>query len=376
MLNGSQPPSLAPLPNTPTSAAAKEEEEEDILMDSPSGSMGEDDVSGLDPPRATSLLHPAQELVGGRTQHVQIMKASFFTSKEDLNLTYSIQTPRLHPPLSTSSRPDSRLDDSFVVRPSSRGPGAGVTASAHPSPFSRSMLQNAPYQTSTAAPSPSQLIHDQAPPTAEPLDPFTKFHRSRRPLVLPPAQMTPLQAQSAVLMAKRNLNVLVPLTDRKDRILCDLGLFLGRSFRVGWGPNWTLAHSGVLISPAAAESAAKGWSQGGLFSSVAPRQSVEDRGHPIRVVLEQVSVNQSPKTCDLVSQVLTYCLGREREREREREWGGGEGVGGKGRGGGGSGMRERERGGGRGEGKKGKRGGGGEVFYSQILHFSFDLAIS
>lgn len=270
-------------------------------MDSPSGSMGEDDASALDPPRGASLLLPSQEIVGDKTHHVQIMKASFFNSKEDLNLTYSIQTPRLHPPLATSSRPGSRLDDSFAVQPLSRS--VGVT-SAHPSPFSRSILQNGPHQTSTAMPSPNQLIHNQAPPTSEPLDPFTKFHRSRRPLVPPPAQMTPLQAQSAVLMAKRNLNVLVPLTDRKDHMLCDLGLFLGRSFRVGWGPNWTLAHSGVQVSSTAVESAAKGWSQGGLFSSVAPRQSVEDKGHPIRVVLEQVGVNQSPKTCDSVSHVI------------------------------------------------------------------------
>lgn len=28
----------------------------------------------------------------------------------------------------------------------------------------------------------------------------------------------------------------------------DAGLFAGRSFRVGWGPGWTLAHCGQRLS--------------------------------------------------------------------------------------------------------------------------------
>lgn len=258
-------------------------------MGSPSASVDEDAV--LDSGSASLL--PAQEMVGSRTHHVQIMKASFFNNKGDLNQTYSLESPRLHSPFAPSSRPGSRLEESVVVQPLSH-------ASAYPSPFSRSLLQHTPFQTSTAAPSPNQQPGLVAPPITEPLDPFTKFHRSRRPFVPPQAPMTPLQAQSAVLMAKRNLNVLVPMADKKERILCDLGLFLGRSFRVGWGPNWTLAHSGVLISPTQSEAAAKkGWNQGGLFSSTAPRQS--EKGHPIRVVLEQVSVNLSPEACESVS---------------------------------------------------------------------------
>nr|DBA32194.1 TPA: hypothetical protein GDO54_000004 [Pyxicephalus adspersus] len=34
----------------------------------------------------------------------------------------------------------------------------------------------------------------------------------------------------------------------RDKMLIDMGLFMGRSFRVGWGPNWTLIHSGDVIS--------------------------------------------------------------------------------------------------------------------------------
>lgn len=31
-------------------------------------------------------------------------------------------------------------------------------------------------------------------------------------------------------------------------LLMDNGLFVARSFRVGWGPGWTLAHCGIPLS--------------------------------------------------------------------------------------------------------------------------------
>ncbi|KAM5248279.1 nuclear pore complex protein Nup98-Nup96 isoform 4-T4 [Ctenodactylus gundi] len=45
---------------------------------------------------------------------------------------------------------------------------------------------------------------------------------------------------------------LVPLeksvTYGKGKLLMDMALFMGRSFRVGWGPNWTLANSGKQLN--------------------------------------------------------------------------------------------------------------------------------
>uniref|UniRef100_A0A8B9SZF1 Nuclear pore complex protein Nup98-Nup96 n=1 Tax=Anas platyrhynchos TaxID=8839 RepID=A0A8B9SZF1_ANAPL len=45
---------------------------------------------------------------------------------------------------------------------------------------------------------------------------------------------------------------LVPLdksiTHRKGKLLMDMALFMGRSFRVGWGPNWTLVNCGDRLS--------------------------------------------------------------------------------------------------------------------------------
>ena len=46
----------------------------------------------------------------------------------------------------------------------------------------------------------------------------------------------------------------IPLTQEsyqyeKQALFADAGLFMGRSFRVGWGPGWTLAHCGDTIQP-------------------------------------------------------------------------------------------------------------------------------
>ncbi|KAF7643759.1 hypothetical protein LDENG_00234110 [Lucifuga dentata] len=50
----------------------------------------------------------------------------------------------------------------------------------------------------------------------------------------------------------RRLGGPVPLKDSvtvgKGGLLMDVGLFAGRSFRVGWGPGWTLAHCGQRLS--------------------------------------------------------------------------------------------------------------------------------
>lgn len=38
------------------------------------------------------------------------------------------------------------------------------------------------------------------------------------------------------------------VTYGRGKLLMDMALFMGRSFRVGWGPNWTLANTGEQLS--------------------------------------------------------------------------------------------------------------------------------
>ncbi|KAG7224710.1 hypothetical protein INR49_030040 [Caranx melampygus] len=66
--------------------------------------------------------------------------------------------------------------------------------------------------------------------------------------LLPPRTQEP----SIRTVGTRRLGGPVPLKDSvtlgKGGLLMDAGLFVGRSFRVGWGPRWTLAHCGQQLT--------------------------------------------------------------------------------------------------------------------------------
>lgn len=46
---------------------------------------------------------------------------------------------------------------------------------------------------------------------------------------------------------KLDLECKTPITESHSRNIVDAGLFMGRSFRVGWGPNGILVHAGVAV---------------------------------------------------------------------------------------------------------------------------------
>ena len=83
------------------------------------------------------------------------------------------------------------------------------------------------------------------------------------------------------------------LTDNKEHLIADMGLTMGRSFRVGWGPGLTLVHSGTMLSKET-----KGAGNGPVPSTerefLVPRPSrpVEGRKdtQPFRVIIEKLSI--------------------------------------------------------------------------------------
>ncbi|TKC36301.1 hypothetical protein EI555_012157, partial [Monodon monoceros] len=96
---------------------------------------------------------------------------------------------------------------------------------------------------------------------------------------------------------------LVPLeksvTYGKGKLLMDLALFMGRSFRVGWGPNWTLANSGEQLSgPQELENhqIADSMEYGFLPNPVAVKSLTES---PFKVHLEKLSLRQKKLDEDL-----------------------------------------------------------------------------
>ena len=58
----------------------------------------------------------------------------------------------------------------------------------------------------------------------------------------------------------------------QGRLLMDAALFAGRSFRVGWGPGWTLAHCGDRLG-GACELAPPGEGAGGFGFLAKPARS-------------------------------------------------------------------------------------------------------
>lgn len=60
------------------------------------------------------------------------------------------------------------------------------------------------------------------------------------------------EGQEAVHVPPQHQTAVVPLADSFlngiHHCVADMGAFMGRSFRVGWGPGWTLAHTGPTLS--------------------------------------------------------------------------------------------------------------------------------
>ena len=200
---------------------------------------------------------PSQHLassMGVSNHRVQVMKASFFSDGDDRAqgqqpFSFGVTRP---PMFATTPTSTSLLGE----RPLLRRSGNDMHT---PSRTLSSRLQR-----SSARGSPSPLLS--------------------APGHYPHPAVSSLQAQASVIMAKHNLSQLVErgrsMTTDKTHNVADAGLTMGRTFRVGWGPKWTLAHSGFQISHS------KDSKSTGLFSST----SDDEEGLPLRVVVEQVHI--------------------------------------------------------------------------------------
>ena len=127
-----------------------------------------------------------------------------------------------------------------------------------------------------------------------------------QPIVLP-TQRPPVLASHSIPAAKK---VIWPvpweksLTKGKQKLLADAGLMMGRSFRVGWGPNWTLVHSGTKISTVAGSSQNK--IQTSSFGIIGRQTLPRVKSAPYAVFIEKVSVSLD-RTEDAQVWVLWQC---------------------------------------------------------------------
>ena len=237
------------------------------------------DVSLATEPHPLPIL-PSQQLVssmGVNTHRVQVMKASFFGASEERAQPKPFLLGSSQPSMfQTTTTPSSLLGEHQTTTPV---PALHLSSST--------ARRRTPLQLL------STRLHWSGSNRTTPTSSLTPAGLIDKPSSLLHPAVSSMQAQAAVIMAKHNLSLLVPpnksLVSDKTSNVADAGLMMGRSFRVGWGPNWTLAHSGFQTSHSTDSKSL------GLFSA-ASRYPGDGEGLPLRVLVEQVCIGVPEKT--------------------------------------------------------------------------------
>lgn len=222
---------------------------------------------------------PSQQLassMGVNAHRVQVMKASFFGASNEKTQPKPFLLTTSQPPLfHTTTTPSSLLGEQSTT------PMPAIPLS------SSSSRRRTPLQLL------SSRLHWSGSGRTTPTTSLTPAGPIDKTSSLPHPAVSSMQAQAAVIMAKHNLSLLVSpsksLISDKTSNVADAGLMLGRSFRVGWGPNWTLAHSGFQMSHSASSKSF------GLFSAASHYPS-NGEGLPLRVLVEQVHICAPERT--------------------------------------------------------------------------------
>ncbi|XP_035884775.1 nuclear pore complex protein Nup98-Nup96 isoform X6 [Phyllostomus discolor] len=210
----------------------------DITQEPVLDSMLEESVPEDQEPVSAST-HIASSL--GINPHVlQIMKASLLADEEDADMVLDQRFSRLPSKADTSQEICSpRLPISASHSSKSRSLVGGLLQSKF---------------TSGVFFSPSVSVQEcRTPRTSSLMNiPSTSTWSVPPPLTSVFTVPSPVPEVQLKTVGTRRQPGLVPLeksvTYGRGKLLMDMALFMGRSFRVGWGPNWTLANSGEQLS--------------------------------------------------------------------------------------------------------------------------------
>ncbi|XP_047609953.1 nuclear pore complex protein Nup98-Nup96 isoform X5 [Phacochoerus africanus] len=261
----------------------------DITQEPVLDSMLEESVPEDQEPVSAST-HIASSL--GINPHVlQIMKASLLADEEDADMVLDQRFGRLPSKADTSQEICSpRLPISAAHSSKSRSLVGGLLQSKFTS--GTFLSPSASLQESRTPRASSWMKIPPAAPWSAP-PPLTSAFT-----VPSPAPEVPLKT-----VGTRRQPGLVPLeksvTYGKGRLLMDMALFMGRSFRVGWGPNWTLANSGKQLSGSQElghHQTTDSVEYGFLPNAVAVKSLTES---PFKVHLEKLSLRQKKLDEDL-----------------------------------------------------------------------------
>uniref|UniRef100_A0A452ST12 Nuclear pore complex protein Nup98-Nup96 n=1 Tax=Ursus americanus TaxID=9643 RepID=A0A452ST12_URSAM len=261
----------------------------DITQEPVLDSMLEESVPEDQEPVSAST-HIASSL--GINPHVlQIMKASLLADEEDVDMVLDQRFSHLPSKADTSQEICSpRLPISASHSSKSRSLVGGLLQSKF---------------TSGTFLSPSASVQECRTPRAASLMniPSTSPWSVPPPLTSVFTVPSPAPEVQLKTVGTRRQPGLVPLeksvTYGKGKLLMDMALFMGRSFRVGWGPNWTLANSGEQLSGSHElenHQIADSMEYGFLPNPVAVKSLTES---PFKVHLEKLSLRQKKPDEDL-----------------------------------------------------------------------------
>nr|KAF6466740.1 nucleoporin 98 and 96 precursor [Rousettus aegyptiacus] len=261
----------------------------DITQEPVLDSMLEENVPEDQEPVSAST-HIASSL--GINPHVlQIMKASLLADEDDVDLVLDQRYSRFSSKVDTSQEICSpRLPISASHSSKSRSLVGGLLQSKF---------------TSGTFFSPSASVQECHTPRTSSLMTIPSTSPWSVPPPLSSVFTVPSPASEVQLktVGTRRQPGLVPLeksvTFGKGKLLMDMALFMGRSFRVGWGPNWTLANSGEQLSASHElenHQIADSMEYGFLPNPVAVKSLTES---PFKVHLEKLSLRQKKLDEDL-----------------------------------------------------------------------------
>ncbi|XP_074191957.1 nuclear pore complex protein Nup98-Nup96 isoform X6 [Rhinolophus sinicus] len=261
----------------------------DITQEPILDSMLEESVPEDQEPVSAST-HIASSL--GINPHVlQIMKASLLADEEDVDMVLDQRFSRLPSKVDTSQEICSpRLPISAAHSSKSRSLVGGLLQSK---------------LTSGAFFSPSASVQEcRSPRTSSLMNiPSTSPWSVPPPLTSVFTVPSPAAEVQLKTVGTRRQPGLVPLeksvTYGKGKLLMDIALFMGRSFRVGWGPNWILANSGEQLSASHElenHQITDSVEYGFLPNPVAVKSLTES---PFKVHLEKLSLRQKKLDEDL-----------------------------------------------------------------------------
>ncbi|XP_066475536.1 nuclear pore complex protein Nup98-Nup96 [Tiliqua scincoides] len=255
----------------------------DITQESAQDSVVAEGLAEEQEPMPASLQIASSLHVNPHT--LQIMKASLLVDDDDLDLILDHQFDKQLASVDTSQE---------ICSP--RLPIASSMQGRKSRPSVSGLLRSRISSGSLLMPSSSlqDVRHSRTPllggpPSAPPwcaLSPLAAVFTVSSPAPDVPLKTVGVRRQPGLVPLEKSV------TYGKGRLLMDMALFMGRSFRIGWGPNWILVHNGQQLCSRAShpeDIRSEPREYGFLPTPVAPKPLSES---PFKVHVEKLSLEE------------------------------------------------------------------------------------